>query len=1535
MTLISKIFENIYKYLTKSQLIIAFLIYLEFLSIFIELCIAIHKINGKYVFGLGFGNLKNNSQEVSMFYYILYISPYFYVKNINICSYSAHYCYTSYTLFGVTFGCFLLLSLLIIISSYENKISALNTENSICLSYVLKFSYNVIDFGFFKVFGMALLYIITNQLVSGVVLISYGLDIALNSFMIIISFVSLVVFLAINFYYISWFNLYVQVNNFFAYDYMLSKKYDLFILLLKIFISTENNILAATGMLSQHILIFNYFIIGFSFAFVISVLYSIINKNVLFINNQNLNKFRLFMLIYTNLSCLYLLVFFEDLITKNVLLNTIVSLVLILVAFAVVGFISNMNNTNLLDSNNLIDLFLHLLNLKLTDDAKSLEQITYKNIFFVGTKNIEKRVIDNNIYQIYILHANKCKEKECKICKIDEFNFGILAAALREEINRKAKKGHFESGYTPEQVECFKLAEFVYFSKNINSNKLIKLIFHLNVALQRNRNNFGLFNNLSILKSYLMNDNNKEKMKRGFLLHTYDSSKTLAQVSIETVINFINCSSLCSQEEMDIAIIKLNKHKQELEQNINLLEKHKNFFHLEYDFILLRVIFQSLFNCNIFNEYNIFNIEGLDDRLELLFKDKRCFLKYSNTTKRLEIMGGAHDFENYNGMRFHNICPKYICKTQQKEFIKVIKSGGLEISKFAQIIEKDSFIQVIELGKAGALNIYPSLNQNELYIDFFYKLKSTGLILIEHKRDSMESLQSNVLDLNIINYSEDMFKFLFLEIPWIEYFNFVSKKRNLLTIKNIFTILKGNSERDSEIVIELDYMKYSELYLSIIQELCEASEDTVLDSRVKKYLTEIDYLKFNKGKHVFRLCVAKKLQSDNGSVYTLYNIERNQEKKQKSSVEDNARDFEYCYTEENTLTSSVNSSSKYIDSINTKNIKKSIIDNGSNLRMYTFATLALTLFLIFYSTAFMILGVNSNIRFQFLTNTRVLFSRLRYRFSSLSLTLFYSTKIAGINYDNQYAGIDSSIYSELDYKIEDFNYFYDDFKRQIYQYKAYNDLTYIYDKSYNYENIIPGSGNKLQRRPKQITFLEMVSMFINNCKIIQLGLDEHDSEIYIVNVTKTELTLPLGVEAGHLKPHIFILYQMMKNTDEYLTMFNNVKDIIDSEHTDNLNRVFFYNLYLSTILIVFHTFLVILCKAIIKVIEGIVVKDIVLIEEILNSADLKFLKIKLISLKRLARLYNEKPSCIIEDLKKDYKDYVSHTKLEVHSIKPKIAPSLNSIETGKSVLIRPVNKSYKIIFFCYFAYAIIFFWIFYSFFDKVEQTRDYLFTNSKLFETIYTGGILTKYRILQNFTSKGTETSIKALANEFFTFVKVNKKAIQKSPIIKEAYDTYENKLTNCTTYLSFLNDSLIYNITQNDQNKLKLISDFCEGTELMDESFDKIYGNLGHTFFELYSNYGEMTDNSKLAEYFKEDNELDRFIFLVFRPLQYFITSVINVGSLNTVSQAYMNVMIIFLASNILTEILLFYLLNRCIIKQSAQVSLYYNTLINCLSIM
>jgi hypothetical protein len=1522
MTLISNIFENCYKYLTNSQLIIAFFIYLEFLSIFIEVCIAIHKINGKYIFGLELKNLDlSEAGEISIFYYILYISPYFYVKNISMCDETVNYCYSSYILFAIALSFFILITSFIIISSRENKISALSTEINTCLRNMLGIAYNVLDLGYFKVFGMALLYVAINQVISGIFLLSYGIETGLNILITIFSILFLVAYLIICFCYINWFRLSVQINDFFVYDYMLSKKYDLFILLLKFLISIENNILSATGNLSPDILMLNYFIIGFSFAFALFALFSVINKKVIFINNQNLNKFRLFILIYTNLSCLYLLIFFEDLLTKNIFLSIITSFMLMIVTYIVVRLISDSNDSNLMNSQNLILLFLCLINSKSTD-MESLESAG--DIYLTKkSKNITKGSIDNNIYQIYILHANKCKEKQCEVCKLEEYSLNKLAAAVRKEINKKLKNG--ESCYKPEEVEYFKLAELVYLSKNNKDNKLIKLVFQTNIALHKNKSNFSLFNNLSLLNSYLMRDN-KEKLKRGFLLQTYDNSKGLAENSIETVVSLINGLSMCNQEDIEIAIVKLNQQKEQLEQNLNLLDKHKNFFNIEYEFILLRVIFQSLFNCKILNDYNIFNFDGSDERLATLFKEKRFLLKYVNSTKQLEIISGSHDYENYNGKQYYKIFPKYFSKTQQKEFIKIIKTNNLSKSKLIQIVEKDNYVQVLRLDKTGNLNIYPSLNQNELYVDFSYKLKSTGLILVELRQDN---------ELNILNYSEDMFRTLYLEIPWLEYLS-STVLRSCLTINNIFTVIKGSNKNSGEFLLELDYTRYSEIYRSIIHELSETSEINISDERVNKYLTEIDYLKFNQGKHVFRLSVSTELQGDNGQTYILYNVEKNETvEKIKTTEHYNEEELEYCYTEKMTSNSSVKSSTKYTDSINTKNIKNNIIGNNTNLKRYTVAFLVLILFLIIYSSVFMVLGINSNNRFQILTDARVIFSRLRYKFSNLSLSLFYSTKIAGVNYNNKSVDIDNYLLSELAYKIEDFKDIYEDFKNLIYQYKAYNDLTYIFDKSYDYEYLVLGDDNKLLRKQRQSTFLEMTLIFINNCKIVQIDLDE--SELYIVNVTKADLNLPKGVDVGSLKPHILILYQMMKNTDEYFAMFTDIRQIIVSEHTDNLNRIFFYNLYMSSILIGLHLLLVLLCKVIINFIEKIVVKDIALIEGVLHSQDLKFLKIKLNSLKRLAKLYKEKPSYIIEDLKLEYKDYITHSRSEIKfNCRYKIASTTytKTLIESESVLIKPVKKSYSILFLSYFICAIVFFGIFYSFFNKVEQTRNYLFTNSNLMETVYTSGLLLKFRVLQNFTATGTETDLKAKVNVFFTYVQDNKKSIQQNPIIKEAYGMYENKIANCTTYLKFINDSHVYNITHNDESKLDELSDFCKGTELMGNSLDKIYGNLGHTFFELFNEF-KLLSESDIQMYFDENDELDRFIFLVFRPIQYFITNVINLGSLDTVSQTYLDIMIIYLVWNILTEVLLFYLLNKFIIRKSAQICSYYNTLITCLSIV
>ena len=133
-----------------------------------------------------------------------------------------------------------------------------------------------------------------------------------------------------------------------------------------------------------------------------------------------------------------------------------------------------------------------------------------------------------------------------------------------------------------------------------------------------------------------------------------------------------------------------------------------------------------------------------------------------------------------------------------------------------------------------------------------------------------------------------------------------------------------------------------------------------------------------------------------------------------------------------------------------------------------------------------------------------------------------------------------------------------------------------------------------------------------------------------------------------------------------------------------------------------------------------------MINDIMKNNNLKFIKQKLVNLFKLTELYSVNPVTLFNNIRNIHTEYQRAVKKE-KSLSDKeegenklfVNKKEFEFKINKKKIISPFVNMLFVTFALYFIYSVALYLIFYSTYVKIQETTQYLFTHSKIINTIY------------------------------------------------------------------------------------------------------------------------------------------------------------------------------------------------------------------------
>jgi hypothetical protein len=176
------------------------------------------------------------------------------------------------------------------------------------------------------------------------------------------------------------------------------------------------------------------------------------------------------------------------------------------------------------------------------------------------------------------------------------------------------------------------------------------------------------------------------------------------------------------------------------------------------------------------------------------------------------------------------------------------------------------------------------------------------------------------------------------------------------------------------------------------------------------------------------------------------------------------------------------------------------------------------------------------------------------------------------------------------------------------------------------------------------------------------------------------------------------------------------------------------------------------------------------------------------------------------------------------------------------------------------------------------------------------------------------------------------------NPIVEYYYNLYENRLIDCDQNFEFFNDTLINLMIDNEGVRYETLKMICKDYYFMNLGIDQILSDIIYEYQSILHSYSfSQRTYSEIQDIFKDDNTLSKistFVLFMFRPIQTFIEATINMNSINDSNNNYLTFTFVYLSFNIMVDMVLGYIIFKKILQKAANISRYYDSLVNALKV-
>ena len=1156
-------------------------------------------------------------------------------------------------------------------------------------------------------------------------------------------------------------------------------------------------------------------------------------------------------------------------------------------------------------------------------------------------------------------HKLNCSNKICNIC----INISEKEEKSRKEIKEKTPLMSFKEFYTilwkevqyeenkrkiprtKEQIFYLEILELVSFIIREKTQNIQFYVFFYKLKMKYQNNNANYSINLLFIFDYV----NKDCKDFTKTFDNYLQSEQLVQLITSFADNFENF--LLYQNKTPLNVIKIAEKYNSLIKNPNVSEyllRCSNEYN--YLLIILRFIYETLTKIPLSSGHDFFDITLYSEFIDYHYKnDKIILLKFSLEERMTILLKAGGVLKKYRNKPFEVIFPEELKYFGISKFIELINMNNFKdtnnVFEFVMRAESDNQ-NYVESFKMKFVT-FPTIEANELIISGDYSNSYDEVLILEDRthNDIIHSYSCGLAP--FFGVSPSMIRSLKSNgkvFPFKTYFK-KAKSKSSIAKKNLCFIFQQSAYK----LHLLDYIDSGE-------ELTDEQSKTINHFLRMKHEFTSNPLKFFKkfviehDKVNYQIFFITKPHKDPTVIKPINDAELFTT--QIPNHLNQANTYNYSAQFDNISVSCSSTSSLHNNSFATrakiKKVSKIAKTNVQTINTFVHLIEIFCLSLIIINLIFLSVEMIENNKFQrifYLFHTFHAFKRtvetqcLRL-FSNLCFDLHLNWKcvntyrVYSMTYANYFPAmkdmplISDIIYYEFIESMDTIQSSFLSFQNDLYQLNI-KELNQIYNYSSIVYSLEADSKGRIKGIPYYHNLFEAVNIFNNYfTQIINSG-SLRSTPIRFISFTSMDHVIdPSIVTMDELTTNQKNIYSIVVNYPWIQTILLYSETVIHDGFEKYLHIIENLIFAISLVLLVFHVILYIICFQFLKEFKTIIHHNYCKIIEIITSSSyLSSTTVIFSTIKKLIRLYEEKPLSLISKIMREKEDYKKakeqQAKIILQQTSNEHTPIVQTHKKKKDTLAiyEPIVKNYNrilnYVFSAYFIYELIILFVILSMHAQLIYLVDYTSINSMLDNCVYGNLNAMQYVLLINASSSvisrmiynATEDYITEGVNVHFDYIDKYKDFTNKHSRFNGISEVLK---VNCDSIEIYVDEeSLMIGEKYNIDMKV-FFKKFCLTSGLVDYEDDLlIQKDVGYLLLKIMQfDYIVPYNKKVLFFYQREVYVLNNLVLLLNRLFSSYINDKINPKLVNDITNEFKIVIAICLALNCVFEVVIVILL-------------------------
>jgi hypothetical protein len=654
--------------------------------------------------------------------------------------------------------------------------------------------------------------------------------------------------------------------------------------------------------------------------------------------------------------------------------------------------------------------------------------------------------------------------------------------------------------------------------------------------------------------------------------------------------------------------------------------------------------------------------------------------------------------------------------------------------------------------------------------------------------------------------------------------------------------------------------------------------------------------------------------------------------------------------------------------------KTSLISSENKMANFTITTLAINICLGIYCIIFLVIGFSSNKKMQELDSLKNNFNVFERFFYQTALSQFYNVGVYTENtndmsdyiinsYWNKFAGTGLTI-NMGDYANNELYV-----KTDLLKEKVLGLQNFIYGSSYadilspifsfqtTHKVLSKTDNNDLKIATLNPSFFETIIMFMNNAKASIFYTT--NTMIYIHNYDLMTGYFDFSsIWDRNISDVQKAVYEAIWNFPNFVNNLNKIWGDVVTLFDDEVNNIFNLNFYMSLILIGLHFFLLFISLAIINFLKKTTLDSNIIFAKVVTGDWSNYLILKLNYLKDMLQFYKVDPLKASTKIRKEQRENSRATKEKndksSKSFEPNSEALSNTYDAEISIknLTAPLIKVLVYLFSFYLIYAFAFIFIFNYAQSDIMVTSEYSAKYLQNDKAVMNSILLLQCILFSNQTDLSL---LNYLKNNSIFYSDPNYEngyvwdLIEESKLDRVSLYKLEDKYpkfkdlnaqastaSGCDYLYSNINDD-VFSITKSLYpgntllDNLKILCKQYSVTNLKSfkdlmEEINFIGAKMIRSYLRSYGDYALMKKTNDETEFFDEFT----IAVMIIRPIQTYILNNYISELTNSSEEGFVLCVIIFMIGNLLVECLIFFIINRKLIRRV----LVINEEIKCLTL-